>query len=153
LHCSSFVCSKVNTVLVLINTWWIDSSATTHVYVSMQGFLSHRRPSDIEKYIYLGDGNKAEVEAIGHFKILLNIIFYLDLYEIFVVPSFRRNLIFVSSLDKNDFSCKFENRNFSLFFESKLVEFGKISDFDKLYALSNIVSYNKSLHTSTRNVK
>jgi hypothetical protein len=113
LHCSSFVCSKVNTVLVPINTWWIDSSATTHVYVSMQGC---KRPSDIEKYIYLGDGNKAEVEAIGHFKILLNIIFYLDLYETFVVPSFRRNLIFVSGLDKNDFSCKFENRNFSLFF-------------------------------------
>jgi hypothetical protein len=106
--------------------------------------LSHRRLSDVEKYIYSGDSNKTEVEPIGHFKILLNTGFYLDLYEIFVVPSFRRNLISVFGLDKNGFSCKFENRNFSLFLES---------DFDKLYALTNVASYNESLHISTRNVK
>jgi hypothetical protein len=119
----------------------------------MQGCLSYRRPSDVKKYIYSGDGNKTEVEAIGHFKILLNNEFYLDLYEIFVVSSFRRNLISVSDLDKNDFSCKFENRNYSLFLESKLVGFRKIFDYDKLYALTNVASYNESLHTSTRNVK
>jgi hypothetical protein len=46
-------------------------------------------------------------EAIGHFRILLNTIF-LDLYEIFIVPSFRWNLISVYSLDKNNFSYKFK---------------------------------------------
>jgi hypothetical protein len=111
------------------------------------------KASDIEKYIYSGDGNKAKVEAIGYFKILLNTRFYLDLYKIFVVLSFRWNLISISSLDKNGFSYKFENRNFSLFLESKLVGFGKIFDFDKLYVLNNIASYNGFLHTSTQNVK
>jgi hypothetical protein len=119
----------------------------------MQECLSYRRPSDVEKYIYSGDGNKTEGEAIGHFKILLNTEFYLDLYETFVVPSFRRNLIYICGLDKNVFSCKFENKNFSLFLESKLVGFGKISDFDKLYALNNVASYNESLNTNTQNVK
>jgi hypothetical protein len=91
----------------------------------MQGCLSYRKLSDVEKYIYSGDDNKAEVEAIEHFNILLNTKFYLNLYKIFVVSSFRRNLIFVFGLDKNGFSCKFENRNFSLFLESKLVGFEK----------------------------
>jgi hypothetical protein len=75
------------------------------------------------------------------------------LYEISIIPSFRWNLISVFGLDKNDFSYKFENENFNLFLESKLVGFEKISDFDKLYVLTNVVSYNESLHTSTRNVK
>jgi hypothetical protein len=150
---SSFVCSEVNIVLVPIDTWWINSGATTHVSVSMQGCLSHRKPSDVERYIYSGDGNMTEVEVIGHFKVLLSTGFYLDLYETFVVPSFRRNLIFVYSLDKNGFSCMFENRNFRLFLVSKSVGIGKMSEVDKLYALSNEASYNESLHTSTRNVR
>ena len=32
---SSNVCSEVNSVTVPIDTWWIDSGATTHVSVSM----------------------------------------------------------------------------------------------------------------------
>ena len=150
---SSNVCSEVNSVTVPIDTWWIDSGATTHVSVSMQGCLSHRRPSDVEEYIYSGDGSKAKVVAIGHFKILLRTGFYLDLYETFVVPSFRRNLISVYGLDKNGFSCKFENRIFSLFQASKLVGTGKMSEVDKLYALSSVASSEESLHMSTRNVK
>jgi GAG-pre-integrase domain len=51
------------------------------------------------------------------------------------------------------FFCKFENRNFSLFLESKLAGFGKMSDFGTFYALTNVASYNESLHTSTQNVK
>lgn len=90
----SLVCSKVNTVSVPIDTWWIDSGATTHVSVSMQGCLSHRKPTDVERYIYSGDGGKAHVEAIEHFRILLCTGFYLDLYETFVVSSFRRNFLF-----------------------------------------------------------
>jgi hypothetical protein len=60
-----------------------------------------------------------------HFRILLNTKFYLDFYETLVVPYFRWNLISVHSLDKNIFSCKFENITVYLFYESKLVGFEK----------------------------
>jgi hypothetical protein len=33
----SFVCEEVNSVSISIDTWWIDSCATTHISVSMQG--------------------------------------------------------------------------------------------------------------------
>jgi hypothetical protein len=78
-----------------------------------------------------------------------NTRFYLDLYETFLVLSFRQNLISIYSLDKNDFSCKFESRKFNLFHESKLVSFGKMFDIDKFYALSNVACYNESLYLST----
>jgi hypothetical protein len=79
--------------------------------MSMQGCLNHQRPSDLKTFIYSGDGNKIQVEVIGHFRIFLNTEFYLN-----------NNDFSFYSLDKNDFFCKFEN---SLFLESKLVDFEK----------------------------
>ena len=61
----NFVCSKVNLVLVPNETWWIDIGATTHISVTMSGCLRSRVPTDTERYIYVGNGNKAAIEAIG----------------------------------------------------------------------------------------
>ena len=64
----SLVCYKVNLTSVPRHTWWLDSAATTHISLSMQGCLSClscRKPSDDERYIYVGDGNPVEVEANG----------------------------------------------------------------------------------------
>jgi hypothetical protein len=55
----------------------------------MQGYQNYRKPRDDERYIYVGDDNKAEVEAIRHFRLLLKTGLYLDLFDTFVVPSFR----------------------------------------------------------------
>ena len=37
----NLVSSEVNLILVPKHTWWIDSGATTHISVSMQGCLSY----------------------------------------------------------------------------------------------------------------
>ena len=52
----TLVCSEINLASIPRNTWWLDSSATTHISVSMQGCLNYRRPSDSERYIFVGDG-------------------------------------------------------------------------------------------------
>ena len=67
----NLVYSEVNLTLVPRHTWWIDSSATTHIIVSMQGCLSCRKLIDGERYIYVGDGKLVKVEAIGMFRLLL----------------------------------------------------------------------------------
>ena len=103
----TLVCSEVNLASVPMNTWWVDSGATTHISMSMQGCLWSRPPSDAERFIYVGDGNKVAVETIGTFRLQLKTGFYLDLFETFVAPSFRRNLISISSLDKSGFSCSY----------------------------------------------
>ena len=66
----------------------------------MQGCLSYQRPSDGEKHIFVGDEKSVEVEAIRHFRLLLETILYLDLKDTFIVPLFRWNLVCVSLLDK-----------------------------------------------------
>jgi hypothetical protein len=59
----------------------------------MQGCRSYRKPRDDERYIYVGDGNKAEVEAIRHFRLLMKTGLYLNLFDTFIVLFFRRYLI------------------------------------------------------------
>ena len=56
----------------------------------MQGCLSCRKPNDGERYIFVGDGKKVEVEAIETFRLFLKYGTYLDLNETYIVPSFRR---------------------------------------------------------------
>ena len=65
------ICSKVNLTSISRHTWWIDSGATTHISVSMQGCMSCRTPNDVERYIYVSDGKIAKVEVIGNFSLLL----------------------------------------------------------------------------------
>ena len=120
----TLVCSEVNLASVPKNTWWLDSGVTTNISVSMQGCLSYRKPIDFERWIYVGDGKSVEVEAVRHFRLLLCTDFYLDLKDTFVVPSFRRNLVSVSYLDKLGYFCSFRNNVFRLSFNSDIVGTG-----------------------------
>ena len=119
----------------------------------MQGCLSCRKPNDGERYIFVGDGKKVKVEAIRTFRLLLNYGTYLDLNETYVVPSFQRNLVSISILDKFGYTCSFGNNKFSLFQNSNLVGTGSLSYVDNLYMLDNVASYHESLQLSTQGVK
>ena len=149
----NLVCSEVNLTSVPKHTWWIDSGATTHISVSIQGFLSFQKPNDGERYIFVGDGKKVEVEAIGTFRLLLKSGCYLDLNETYVVPSFRRNLVSISILDKFGYTCSFGNNKFSIFQNSNLVGTGSLSYVDNLYMLDTVASYHETLQLSTQGVK
>lgn len=66
----TFVCSKINLVYVPKDTWRADSGATTHISMSMQSCMWSRPSNDTERFVYMGDGNKVAVEAIGTFRLL-----------------------------------------------------------------------------------
>ena len=147
----AFVCSEVNLTSVPSNTWWVDSGATTHTSISLQGCLWSRPPSDAERFIYVGDGKAVPVEAIGTFRLSFETGHFIELKETYVVPSFRRNLISISALDKFGFSCSFGNNKFSLFLSSTLIATGSL--IDKLYMLNTIASSNETLQTILRGTK
>nr|KAJ0213750.1 hypothetical protein LSAT_V11C400160130 [Lactuca sativa] len=149
----ALVCSEVNLVSVPRNTWWIDSGATTHISVSMQGCLNYRKPNDVERYIYVGDGKQVEVKAIGTFRLLLDTGVYLDFQDTCIIPSFRRNLVSVSKLDKSGYYCSFGNGEFSLSLNSNIIGTGSLTYCDKLYMLDIVTSYNETLHVDSRGTK
>ncbi|MBA0778211.1 hypothetical protein Gotri_006105 [Gossypium trilobum] len=43
-------------------TWWIDSGATTHINMSMQGCQNYRKSNDGERYIYVDNTNLIELK-------------------------------------------------------------------------------------------
>ena len=53
----------------------------------MQNFQTQRRPNTAERYVYMGDGNKVVVEAVGACTFKLDSSFFLDLDETLYVPS------------------------------------------------------------------
>ena len=67
----TLVCSEVNLAFVPKDNWRVNSDATTHIRMTMQGFLWSRRPSDDEMFIFVGDGKKFAVEAVGTFRLQL----------------------------------------------------------------------------------
>jgi hypothetical protein len=150
--CSALVCSEVNLSTVSRYSWWLDSGATSNISISMQGCLNLRKPNEAERYIYVGDGRKVEVEGIGKFRLLCRTGFYLY-FDALVVPSFRRNLISISYLDKNGYVCSFGNGNFSLYQNSKQVASGSLSSYDNLYFLELDTSHLEALHIDNRKRK
>jgi len=101
----------------------------------------------------VGDEKSVEVEAIGHFRLLLGTGLYLDLKDTFIVLSFRQNLVSVSLLDKFGYHCSLGNNQFSLSLNSNIIGTGSLSIHDNFYLLDTIASYNKILHVDSRGTK
>jgi hypothetical protein len=88
-------------------TWWIDSGATIHVANSLQGFHSTRTTQRSEKQVKVANGAQADVEAVGDIHLELDTGFIIVLRDVLYVPSLHRNLISVSCLDKDGYTCLF----------------------------------------------
>ena len=66
----------------------------------IQDCLNCQTLNDNEGYIYVSDDKIIQVKTVGFFRLFLKIEFYLDFNGTFIIPSFRRNLISISTLDK-----------------------------------------------------
>ncbi|KAK2996857.1 hypothetical protein RJ639_025846 [Escallonia herrerae] len=96
-----------------------------------------------------GNGEKAQVEAVGTLHLVLESSFNLDLIDTVYVPSMTRNLISVSRLHACGYSLKFENKGFSLFLYSRVIGSGLLKR--NLYKLLLNDSFTESLTTMNVN--
>ena len=147
---NAYVCFESNLTVVPHNTWWIDSGCTTHVSNTMQGFLTTRTISQNEKFVYMGNGERVPVEAVGTYRLILDTGHHLDLFETFYVPSIFRNLVSLSKLDVAGYSFKFGNGCFSLFKHTCMIGSGVLCD--GLYKLKLDSLYAETLMTLHHNV-
>lgn len=119
----------------------------------MRGCLSYRKPNYVERYIYMGNGKSVDMEAIVHFGLLRVLVFYLNLKDTLVVPSFRRNLVSVSHLDKFGYSCSFGNNLVQLSLNSNEIGTGSLMVNDNLYMLNTIADYCETLNVESCGTK
>lgn len=62
-----------------------------------------------DRNLRVADGKEIEVEAVGNYPLALEGGYILMLNNVLYAPSLRRNLISVSVLDDEHYSCKFGN--------------------------------------------
>ena len=105
-------------VNVNINTWWIDYGSTIHIANSLQGMENFRKPMGSELSILSNNKMSSHVEAIRTCTLTLSCGFVLVLERTFYVPSFSRNLIYVSRIIPLGFSFTFQDNVFNLFHKS-----------------------------------
>ncbi|KAK2996736.1 hypothetical protein RJ639_025314 [Escallonia herrerae] len=121
----------------------ISEGATVHITNSLQGFLSVKKLNKGDRNVLVGNGEKAQVEAVGTLRLVLESGFNLNLVDTVYVLSMTRNLISVSRLDAYGYSFKFKNKGFSLFLCSRVIGFGLLEG--NLYKLLLNASFTESL--------
>jgi hypothetical protein len=91
-----------------------------HVTNSSQGLLG-ARTTGRERRLQVADGCEAKVEAVGTLPLLLHDSFTLYLNNVLYVPSLRRNLISIASLEDDDYECLFGNNKCTIKFDDIII--------------------------------
>ena len=94
--------------------------------------------------------SKSKVKAVGTYRLRLDTGHYLDLHDVFYVPSVSRNLISLPKLDGLGYTFFFENSEFRMFKDSILV--GNETLCDGLYKINVDCSFSENLSTMNVNV-
>ena len=68
----------------------------------MKAMISRRSPTSLERYLYMRDGTRVQVDFLGVARLQLNIeFFFFELRDMAYIPSIRKILISVPILDKH----------------------------------------------------
>ncbi|GJV15917.1 retrotransposon protein, putative, ty1-copia subclass [Tanacetum coccineum] len=83
------------------STYWVyDSGCGTHIFITTQGLRGSRKLKPGALSLYVGDGHRASVEAIGDFHLCLPSRLVLIVHNCHYAPSITRGIISVSLLAK-----------------------------------------------------
>ena len=80
------VCFEYNVIDVLSDTWRLDSGAIIHACNSMQTVISKKNPTNLEQYVYMGDGTRVQVDFLGVVRLQLSAGNFLGLQDVAYIP-------------------------------------------------------------------
>ncbi|GJT62121.1 zinc finger, CCHC-type containing protein [Tanacetum coccineum] len=92
-------------------SWVYDTGYGTHICNTTQGFRRSRKLKPGALSLYMGNGQRADVEAIGSYDLCFPSGLVLVLHNCHYAPSITRGVISVSRLYNNGFINRFENDN------------------------------------------
>nr|GEV65532.1 hypothetical protein [Tanacetum cinerariifolium] len=102
---------------------WVNTSWVYDTGYGTQGLRGSRKLKPGALSLYVGDGHRAAVEAIGEFNLCFPSGLVLILHNCHYAPSISRGIISVSCLYKDGFVNHFENDNIISVFRNNLVYF------------------------------
>ncbi|GJV53856.1 zinc finger, CCHC-type containing protein [Tanacetum coccineum] len=121
--------------------WVYDIGCGTHIYNTTQGLRGSKKPKSGALNLYVGNGHRAVVKAIGSFNLRLPNGLVIVLDNCHYAPSIARGIILVSHLNDNGFVNCFENGGISVSKDNLLY----------FYAILRDGIYNIDLHYSNLN--
>ncbi|GJX20754.1 reverse transcriptase domain-containing protein, partial [Tanacetum coccineum] len=92
-------------------SWIYDTGCGTHICITTQGLRGSRKLKPGALSLYVGDGHRAAVEAIGTYHLELPSGLVIVLNNCHYAPSITRGVISVSLLSKASFVNRFEDDN------------------------------------------
>ncbi|GJX44241.1 retrotransposon protein, putative, ty1-copia subclass [Tanacetum coccineum] len=84
-------------------SWVYDTSCGTHIYITKQVLRGARKLKQGDLYLYVGNGVRAQVEAIGSYDLVLPNGLMICLENCHYEPSITRSVVSVSRLVENGF--------------------------------------------------
>ncbi|GJR84835.1 retrotransposon protein, putative, ty1-copia subclass [Tanacetum coccineum] len=107
-------------------SWVCDTGCSTHICITTQGLMGSKKLKPRALSLYVGDGYRAAVEAIGEFHLCLPSGLVLILHNCHYAPSITRGIISVLRLYKDSFVNRFENDNSIFVSKNNLISFNDI---------------------------
>ncbi|GJS17911.1 zinc finger, CCHC-type containing protein [Tanacetum coccineum] len=96
------------------NTWVYDTGCGTHICITTKGLRGSRKLKPGALSLYVGDGHRAAVEAIGSYYLCLPSGLVLVLHNCHYAPSITRGIISVSRLYDDGFINRFDGNTISV---------------------------------------
>ncbi|GJX82105.1 retrotransposon protein, putative, ty1-copia subclass [Tanacetum coccineum] len=96
------------------NSWVYDTGCGTNICITKQGFRIERKLKQRALYLYVGNGVRAQVEAIGSFDLVLPNGLVICLDNCHYAPTITRGVVSVSHLVDNGFVQYFTNFGISV---------------------------------------
>ncbi|GJQ95446.1 putative ribonuclease H-like domain-containing protein [Tanacetum coccineum] len=107
-------------------SWVYDTGCGTHICITTQGLRRSRELKPGALSLYVGDGHRATIKAIGNYHLCLPSGLVLTLHNCYYDPSITRGIILVSRLYKDGFVNRFENDNSISVFKNNMIYFNAI---------------------------
>jgi len=139
--------------IISSNTWVLDTGCGTHICNLLQGFKRNKFYKKGDTSLYMGNGAKVVVEALGDYVLKLPSGLEVILNNILYAPSLTRNIISVSLLRQFGYDIKFIDNGICVFMND--VFYFKAMPSNGIYELvHDNTSFDNSLYqSSTRNSK
>ncbi|GKA26604.1 retrotransposon protein, putative, ty1-copia subclass [Tanacetum coccineum] len=107
-------------------SWVYDTSCGTHICITTQGLKGIRKLKPGALSLYVGDGHRATIEAIGDFHFCLLSGLVLILHNCHYAPSITKGIISISRLYKDGFLNHFKDDNSIFVFKNNMIYFNVI---------------------------
>ncbi|GJS53399.1 hypothetical protein Tco_0626761 [Tanacetum coccineum] len=119
-------CGEVELYSFPSTSWVYDTGYGTHICITTHGLKGSRKLKPGALSLYVGDGHRAAVEAIGKFHLCLPCGLVLILHNGHYAPSITRGIISVSRLYKDGFVNRFKDDNSISVFKNNMIYFNAI---------------------------